>query len=88
MGYKIFFDDCFFDQLKKFPVKQQQLILKKIKLLVNDPGHSSLRTKKLNGYNDTYESSVNMGVRLIWELDGNKIIVNDVGRHDILKRYG
>ena len=83
--YKIYYSDQFKKNIKKFDSVRQKLIFAKIKFLKNDPDHPSLRTEKLDG--ERWASSVNMGVRLIWELYGDAINIIDVGKHDIYRKY-
>jgi mRNA-degrading endonuclease YafQ of YafQ-DinJ toxin-antitoxin module len=88
---KIHLEDLFFDHFAKFSEREQKTIYRKLELLQNNPEHNSLRTQKLRGtYKNWRESSVSMGIRVIWRYneDGDVILVEDVGRHDILKKYG
>jgi len=79
--------DLFLDHLERFTLKEQRVIERKIDILINNPDHPSLRTKKLNDKN-LYESSVSMDIRVIWRLKGNLMVFEDIGHHDILKKYG
>jgi len=89
MVYETIFDDTFRDHIKKFTLAERKLIFSKIELLKNNLDHNSLRTQKLRKtHENRYESSVSMDIRLIWQLDGDTIFIEDVGRHDILKKYG
>jgi len=88
--YRIELEDLFIERLDRFSEKERDLIFEKIDFLKSDPSHPSLRTKKLRRYSweNLHESSINMGIRLIWKLDGDTIHISDVGRHDILRKYG
>jgi len=88
MEYRIVFDDLFFDRLARFSESERRIIYHKIEILKANPAHRSLRTQRLHRFEDFYESSVSMGIRVIWEMDDDVIIIHDVGRHDILKKYG
>jgi mRNA interferase RelE/StbE len=87
--YKILFDVDFRKNIKKLDVTRQKAILKKIDFLRDNPDHPSLRTEKLykGTTNETRASSINMGIRLIWQLIGDEIKVIDVGGHDIYRKY-
>ena len=62
--------------------------MKKLELLAENPAHPSLRTKRIQGTDKLYECSVNMDIRIIWYYEGDMmIILVDVGRHNILKRF-
>jgi mRNA-degrading endonuclease RelE of RelBE toxin-antitoxin system len=87
MMYKTLYDDLFFDHLKRFTLKEQKIIERKLELLKNNVDHPSLRTKKLDD-DGLHESSVSMDIRIIWRLQENLMVFVDVGHHDILKIYG
>jgi len=89
MDYGIHFEDAFDESIKKFTLSERRVIFNKINLLKNNIDHPSLRTEKLyKGTNiEIRSSSVSMGIRLIWQLEGNIIHINDVGRHDIYRKY-
>ena len=87
MTYITLYDDLFLDHFKRFTIKEQRIIERKIELLKNDVDHPSLRTKKLDD-DGLHESSVSMDIRVIWQLRQNVMVLMDVGHHDILKKYG
>jgi mRNA-degrading endonuclease YafQ of YafQ-DinJ toxin-antitoxin module len=59
-----------------------------MKIFIENNLHPSLRTKKINGHKDLFESSINMDIRIIWYYENQTIIVLiDIGHHDILKIY-
>ena len=71
-----------------FTAQEKIQIRKKLELLAKNPNHPSLRTKRIQGTNDLFESSINMDIRIIWHYDETPIInLVDVGHHDILKQY-
>jgi mRNA-degrading endonuclease YafQ of YafQ-DinJ toxin-antitoxin module len=80
-------------ELRKLSAVDQSLVLRKMLMLSDNPFYPSLRTKKLQGKTEVYESSVNMDIRLIWNFDEDEegkqkiIIMLDVGHHDILNKY-
>jgi mRNA-degrading endonuclease YafQ of YafQ-DinJ toxin-antitoxin module len=83
--YKIQFGHNFRKNFKKFDSIKQTLILKKVNFLKNDPDHPSLRTEPL--YKGLRSSSVNMDIRIIWEIVGDIINLINVGKHDIYRQY-
>ena len=89
--YIVVYEDNFKKELKKLSAKQQKMVMRKLKILENNPYYPSLRTKKVLGIgtqDERYESSVNMDIRVIWRFEENKIIILiDVGHHDVLKKY-
>ena len=60
--------------------------MQKLKLLVQDPFYPSLRTKKVQGFLDVFEMSVNMDIRILWRYESGMIILLlEIGHHkDIL----
>lgn len=67
---------------------EKQHFQKKMEIFVQNILHPSLRTKKLQGQNDLYESSINMDIRIIWYFENEELIVLvDIGHHDILNKY-
>jgi mRNA interferase RelE/StbE len=89
MKYNVYYTDCFLKSLAKFSQKRQGIILNKIKILKENPDHPSLRTEKL--YKGTKKSvrasSINMNIRIIWQIEDDIIDILDVGGHDIYKQY-
>jgi mRNA-degrading endonuclease YafQ of YafQ-DinJ toxin-antitoxin module len=56
---------------------------KKIILLRDNPIHPSLRSKRVKGTKNIWESSVNMDIRITWQYkDENAIILRNIGHHD------
>jgi len=83
--YRLEYSKAFEKSLKKLSENEQRTIAVKLKILVDDPFHPSLRTKKVQRLKDVFECSVNMAIRLLWMHKGNRLILLlNVGRHDIL----
>ena len=88
MAYKFTYSKNFIKSFNKLNEKEKRQTKEKIKLLVKDSSHLSLRVKKIQGTDNFYEASVNMDIRLIWYYEGDEyIFFLDVGHHDILKKY-
>lgn len=74
--------------MKKLNANERSQLKKKLELLMQDPLYPSLRTKRIQGTTDLFEFSVNMDVRVIWEYDGETLILLlDIGHHDILDQF-
>jgi len=58
---------------------------KQLALFSRDPGHPSLRTKKMEG-GDIWEGRVSQGYRFTFTISGDTYVLRRVGPHDILKR--
>ena len=88
MSYKITYTKRFEKNLKKLTAAERTQLKKKLEILLMDPLYPSLRTKRIQGTTDLFEFSVNMDVRVIWQFDGDTIILLlDIGHHDILNRF-
>ncbi|KGP75937.1 toxin RelE [Desulfosporosinus sp. Tol-M] len=73
-------------QFKQLDSRVSKQAEKAIELFISDPGHPSLRYKKIQGTDNFYEISINMSVRIIIEVtsDGNDQINTFyiIGTHD------
>jgi len=88
MNFQFTYSKDFKKHYKKLGVIEKKQIKEKLKLLSKAPSHPSLRTKRIKGTNELFESSANMDIRIIWYYEGDKVIfIVDVGHHDILKQY-
>jgi mRNA-degrading endonuclease RelE of RelBE toxin-antitoxin system len=86
MAYRFTFTNRFQKHYKSLTEQEKAQLMKKLNLLVENPAHPSLRTKRIQGTDKLYESSVNLDVRIIWYYEEAALIVlADVGHHDILK---
>lgn len=82
MKYKLKYLKAFTKDFKKLSKDEQKAVIQKLKLLVENPFYPSLRTKKVQGYDDMFEMSVNMDIRILWKYKDNVIILLlDVGHH-------
>ena len=83
--YKLEYSKAFGKSLKKLSDSEQRIVAGKLNILVENPLHPSLRTKKVQRLKDVYESSVNMDIRILWMHKGNRLILLlNIGHHDIL----
>lgn len=88
MSYKITYSKAFQKHYKKLSDIEKKQTKNKLKLFIEDPIHPSLRTKKIQGADGIWESSVNMDIRIIWFYENNELIVLlDIGHHDILNKF-
>ena len=88
MTYRITYTKRFEKNLKKLTATERAQLKKKLEILIMDPLYLSLRTKRIQGTEDLFEFSVNMDVRVIWQYEGDTLILLlDIGHHDILNRF-
>ncbi|MBA4391825.1 MAG: hypothetical protein C0399_12945, partial [Syntrophus sp. (in: bacteria)] len=55
----IYFSDLFLENINRLPIEAKKTLKKKLDLLVDNPKHPSLRTKKIKGTEDIFEASIN-----------------------------
>jgi len=85
MMYKLELTRAFEKSLRKLSAVEQRAVSGKLKILVEDPFHPSLRTKKVQSLKDVFECSANMSIRILWMYKDDRIILLlDIGHHDIL----
>lgn len=83
--YKLELTRAFEKSLRKLSAVEQRAVSGKLKILVEDPFHPSLRTKKVQSLKDVFECSVTMSIRILWMYKDDRIILLlDIGHHDIL----
>ena len=88
MTYKITYSKAFKKHYKRLSDNEKKQTKNKIKFFVENPTHPSLRTKKIQGTDGIWESSINIDVRIIWFYENNELIfLLDIGHHDILDKF-
>ena len=86
--YKLAYTERFKKAFNNLTNNEQIQFQNKMKLFVENVLHPSLRTKKIKGQKDLYESSINMDIRIIWYFENEELIILvDIGHHDILKKF-
>lgn len=79
---ELFFSEKFKKDYKLFSGDIKQVINSKLKILSRNPLHPSLRTKKIKGREDIFETSINMHIRMTWNYYEGKILLRTIGEHD------
>lgn len=88
MSFKLTYSKGFKKSYKKLSIREKEACKNKLSLLMENPGHPSLRTKKIKGIDGIWESSVNMDIRILRFYEGEELIILlDVGHHDILNKF-
>jgi len=83
--YRLEYSKVFEKNLKKLSGNEQRAVAGKLKILIENPFHPSLRTKKVQQLKDIFECSVNMDIRILWMYKDDRIILLlAIGHHDIL----
>lgn len=72
---------------KKLPKTTQNKFDSKIRLFMNDINHPSLRVKKMKGYKNRWEASIDMFYRFTFEIHSDHYLLRRIGPHDdVLKK--
>ncbi len=79
---EIYFSENFRKDYKLFSNDIKKVVKAKLKILSENPHHPSLRTKKIKGQEDIFETSINMGIRMTWNYYEGKILLRTIGEHD------
>lgn len=88
MPYKITYSKAFKKHYKRLNDVEKKQTKKQLKFFIENPLHPSLRTKKIQGAEGMWESSVNMDIRIIWFYENNELILLlDIGHHEILNKF-
>ena len=67
------------------PQKITTLTDQKLRLLLQNPRHSSLRIKKMEDPRDIWEGRITKNHRFTFQIKGDTYILRRIGTHDILK---
>jgi mRNA interferase RelE/StbE len=78
----IYFSDLFGEGITEVSGDAKKALKKKLGLLIDNPGHLSLRTKKIRGDNEIFEASITIDIRMTWEYYEDGILLRNIGRHD------
>ena len=70
---------------RDLPESLQTRVDTQLELLLQNPRHPSLRTKKMKGTAGIWELRVTEGYRLTFEIREDLYLLRNVGTHDILR---
>lgn len=79
---KIQYSDKFLENVEKLPKDIKKILRSKLEILLDNPHHPSLRTKKIQGQDNIFEASVTMEIRITWQYIENGILLRNIGEHD------
>jgi mRNA-degrading endonuclease YafQ of YafQ-DinJ toxin-antitoxin module len=51
-------------------------------MMMHNPRHPSLHTKKIQGHEDIFEASITMDIRMTWQYMDDGILLRNIGEHD------
>ena len=62
--------------------EEKELGRKALKNLATDLRYPALKVKKMQGVERIWEARVSRSLRMTFEIEGNRIIMRNIGRHD------
>lgn len=78
----IYYSELFAEKVRQLPTEVKRILKKKLELMLENPRHPSLRTKKIQGQDNIFEASVTMDIRITWQYTGDGILLRNIGEHD------
>jgi len=78
----IYYSELFADKVNQLSKEVRGVLKKKLKLLMENPRHPSLRSKKIRGQDGIFEASITMEIRMTWEYTEDGILLRNIGEHD------
>ena len=76
------YSDSFCEGVQRHSPEAKKQLKKKLELMVENPRHPSLRSKKIQGIDGIFEASVNMDIRITWQYIEDGILLRKIGEHD------
>lgn len=83
---KILWTPPFERDFRSLPKNVQARAEKSIRLLIANPQHPSLHTKKMRGTKDIWEARVSESYRITFQMLGESLLLRRIGTHDVLKK--
>ena len=78
--------DSFKRDFRELPAPIQKLFEKKLQIFMQNLRHPSLRVKKLQGFENRWEASINMFYRFTFEIHKEHYLFRRIGPHDDVLR--
>lgn len=79
---KIRYSENFAAGVQNLPKDLKKALKNKLEIMLQNPRHPSLRTKKVQGREGIFEASVTMSIRITWEYTEDGIFLRNIGDHD------
>jgi mRNA-degrading endonuclease YafQ of YafQ-DinJ toxin-antitoxin module len=83
---KIAADESFDEDYARLPRPIQERVDKQLALLLKDPRHPSLRTRKMEGHRDLWEGHVTKEYCFTFRITGDTYRLRRVGTHGIYRQ--
>lgn len=78
----IYYSELFAAKVNQLSLESKKTLKKKLELLIDNPRHPSLRTKKIRGQNNIFEASITIDIRMTWQYIDDGILLRNIGEHD------
>jgi len=72
-------------EFKRLPEHVRTRATKQLALLLENPHHPSLQTKKMEGHRGIREGRISRGYRFTFEMKKEALVLRRIGSHEILK---
>jgi mRNA interferase RelE/StbE len=79
---KIHYTEHFVEKVNGLSPEIKKALKNKLTLMIKNPRHPSLRTKKIQGHEGIFEASITMGIRLTWQYAEDGILLRNIDEHD------
>ena len=79
---KAYYSELFVQKTAVQSETVKRALKKKLKLLIENPRHPSLRVKKIKGQKEIFEASITMSIRITWQYYDDGILLRNLGEHD------
>lgn len=79
---RIYYSDRFAEDVKELPNDIKKTMRRKLDIVIDNPQHPSLRTKKIRGQKGIFEASITMEIRITWQYVEEGILLRNIGMHD------
>ena len=83
---KLLFTKTFIRDYRRLPQQIQKATDKQLGLLLSNPQHPSLKTKKMQDPRDIWEGRISESYRFTFQIEGDTYVLRKVGTHDILRK--
>lgn len=81
---KLFLTKSFDSDYKRLPIIIQKQCDRQLVTLLKNPRHPSLRTSKIQGFEDIWEGRISKEYRFSFQIIKNIYLIRRVGKHDHL----
>lgn len=81
------YSDAFREGVLRLSPEAKRQLKKKLELMLENPRHPSLRSKKIQGIDGIFEASANMNIRMTWQYTDDGILLRKIGEHENTIEY-